>query len=612
MYTKQVRLVNYGPIKDLDISLPFAGSAPKPVVLVGENGSGKSILLSHIVNGLLQARDTVYPDSPEVPEGKVFKIRSPLYISMGTDFYYGRVDYHEDLYISELQLLQEKRFYKHPPHDTSSTGAEDLWQKLQAHETSTLRSNLSLPTGLITQTHLDDLKRVNRIVKNSCLLYLPSNRFEEPAWLNRMNLTHEAQYMNIEHVLGATKRRVITISPLRDNRDWLLDLLYDRPVLEVQPKLGQTTAGKLTPILTHVGRSQRTYEMLTQLLRRITNRTDARLTVGPRNRRLIGIGLGTEPLVHNIFQSSSGECSLMNLFFSIIRDAELSDISYQSVSDIPGVVVVDEIDLHLHAIHQYEILPKLLSMFPKIQFILTSHSPLFVLGMKEHFGEEGFDLYQLPEGMRIMPEAFSEFGNAYSALTATKRYATEIRRTLQRAEHPVLLVEGVTDIRYIEKAAAILGRDNILGSIGIREGGGAPNLLKVWNGLIGSTLDILSYRILLLFDCDRNVNSEEKGRLFKRGIPHIDGNPVKTGIENLFDSTTLKRALRAKPAFIDITHEHQETIRGQSQTVPESWMVNKDEKANLCTWICDNGTAEDFQAFSSVFDILEDALSGAS
>ena len=45
MYVKLVRLANYGPIQKLDIGFPFDEKRPKPVLLFGENGSGKSILL---------------------------------------------------------------------------------------------------------------------------------------------------------------------------------------------------------------------------------------------------------------------------------------------------------------------------------------------------------------------------------------------------------------------------------------------------------------------------------------------------------------------------------------------------------------------------------------
>jgi hypothetical protein len=43
-----------------------------------------------------------------------------------------------------------------------------------------------------------------------------------------------------------------------------------------------------------------------------------------------------------------------------------------------GIVMVDEIDLHLHPKWQMTVLPTLAKALPKIQFIITSHSPLVV------------------------------------------------------------------------------------------------------------------------------------------------------------------------------------------------------------------------------------------
>ena len=43
-----------------------------------------------------------------------------------------------------------------------------------------------------------------------------------------------------------------------------------------------------------------------------------------------------------------------------------------------GIVMVDEVDLHLHPAWQLELLPRLAGALPKIQFIATSHSPLLV------------------------------------------------------------------------------------------------------------------------------------------------------------------------------------------------------------------------------------------
>jgi hypothetical protein len=46
------------------------------------------------------------------------------------------------------------------------------------------------------------------------------------------------------------------------------------------------------------------------------------------------------------------------------------------LTDLSGVVMIDDIDVHLHPKWQREVVPKLAGTFPKLQFIITSHSPL--------------------------------------------------------------------------------------------------------------------------------------------------------------------------------------------------------------------------------------------
>ena len=38
---------------------------------------------------------------------------------------------------------------------------------------------------------------------------------------------------------------------------------------------------------------------------------------------------------------------------------------------------------------------------------------------------------------------------------------------------------------------------------------------------------------------------------------------------------------------------------------------NPKEKTNLCDWICEHATADDFRGFQQVFDIVEDVLAFA-
>ena len=46
----------------------------------------------------------------------------------------------------------------------------------------------------------------------------------------------------------------------------------------------------------------------------------------------------------------------------------------------PGIVLVDEIDLHLHPKWQRVIIDNLTKTFPNVQFVVTTHSPIILLG----------------------------------------------------------------------------------------------------------------------------------------------------------------------------------------------------------------------------------------
>lgn len=120
-------------------------------------------------------------------------------------------------------------------------------------------------------------------------------------------------------------------------------------------------------------------------------------------------------------------------------------------------MVIDEIDLHLHSDLQYKVLPELIKLFPKVQFIITSHSPLFILGMNQCFGEEHIDIIDMPSGERITAERFSEFQNAYSFYSNTELYRDDMKRAIEKIKagnlHQVIIItEGSTDWKHMKAA----------------------------------------------------------------------------------------------------------------------------------------------------------------
>jgi predicted ATP-binding protein involved in virulence len=76
---------------------------------------------------------------------------------------------------------------------------------------------------------------------------------------------------------------------------------------------------------------------------------------------------------------SDGYSAIFNIISELImRMDNKASKSY----DIQGIVLIDEIETHLHIDLQKKILPFLTNFFPKIQFIVTTHSPFVLNSIK--------------------------------------------------------------------------------------------------------------------------------------------------------------------------------------------------------------------------------------
>ncbi|OWK45294.1 AAA family ATPase [Fimbriiglobus ruber] len=81
-----------------------------------------------------------------------------------------------------------------------------------------------------------------------------------------------------------------------------------------------------------------------------------------------------------IYYLSDGYRNMLAMVADIaIRCATLNPaMKKQAIRDTPGVVLIDEIDLHLHPKWQRRVVTDLLAAFPKIQFVATTHSPFII------------------------------------------------------------------------------------------------------------------------------------------------------------------------------------------------------------------------------------------
>src|SRR5690606_16357245 len=83
-------------------------------------------------------------------------------------------------------------------------------------------------------------------------------------------------------------------------------------------------------------------------------------------------------------QLSDGERGSLALVLDLTRRLSQANPGLDDpAANGPGVVLIDEIDLHLHPKWQRDIVGNLPNAFPNLQFIATTHSPQ-VIGEVEH------------------------------------------------------------------------------------------------------------------------------------------------------------------------------------------------------------------------------------
>lgn len=91
---------------------------------------------------------------------------------------------------------------------------------------------------------------------------------------------------------------------------------------------------------------------------------------------------GTETL--DIMQLSDGYKTLLSLVIDLAIRMALANPESNKPLESESVVLIDEIDLHLHPEWQRKVLGDLLRTFPKTQFLLTTHSPFIIESINNH------------------------------------------------------------------------------------------------------------------------------------------------------------------------------------------------------------------------------------
>lgn len=566
MYLEKIIIKNISAIKNLEFTSSFTKEGnPKPIVIVGENGSGKTTLLSNIIDSFYEIGSALFTNVARIENTirKFYKVNGKLNLSYNENKGFTIIKYKSKAMQNPIEYI-----------DYINCNTDDIKEFCSLNLQTTIGK-------IITQFSENNIQRLQDEWRAQAHYYQPANRYEEPFWKNK-NFNHS--FKETEQYKDEYNKELEIITSFEKNYSYIMDIVLDSELYEYE-------------------KDNRLWHIINKILQEI--KQDKTLTFGIGHRNFgnrFGIAKNKERFLSNINQLSLGELTLLNLFINIIRH---TDSSNETINKPEGIVVIDEIDVHLHSDLQSKVLPSLIKLFPKIQFIITTHSPLFVLGMQEEFKDDGFDLLEMPNGTRISAERFSEFQKAYNAFAKTKTFEEDIKENIAKSKLPLVFVEGDYDIRYIKHICKLFQREEILNSITLSDANGYENLNKIWKNK--KVIECFDKKILLLYDCDTEVENKDSNNIFKRIIPPQKDALFDRGIENLFSKETINKIEKEKPQYIDLNQSHKR-IRGE-EIENYTYCVNKDEKGNLCNWICENGTKEDFENFKVILKIIDEFLS---
>ncbi|MCO6476192.1 MAG: AAA family ATPase [Phaeodactylibacter sp.] len=136
----------------------------------------------------------------------------------------------------------------------------------------------------------------------------------------------------------------------------------------------------------------------------------------------------------SISQLSHGEKGVMAMVGDLARRLSIANPELEDPLQGYGVVLIDEIELHLHPAWQRSVIPKLESAFPNIQFIATTHSPQVLSSLEREnvfiledfklvektphtFGRDSNSILEEHFGVKERPEvAAKEFRQLYELI----------------------------------------------------------------------------------------------------------------------------------------------------------------------------------------------------
>lgn len=515
MRLKKALFINRAPFDKLELDFDDSNI----FLLSGINGKGKTTVLSYIVDAFYELAKKGYRNEFEKAPNKYYRVSSGLY----------SLDKHA-FSIVYLRFVTE---------NGKENDYIDIRGSISEEE---YRAAVGLDNPIPFHNFSEDLKKNNNskywknhsekdsreIFSTELMTYFPAYRYEQPYYLN----THykpELVFTKDLGIAGYLENPIEVTSDFPQIANWMMDVVLDSYLYK----------GKSSEMLSCIN-------SIFSLILRSKNKQAVRLGIGQRYEgaeRISVMSAEDGSLMYpSVFLMSSGEMALVAEFIELLKQA---DTLRKPIDDISGIVLIDEVDKHLHIRLQKEILPLLFAKFPNVQFIATSHAPFLSLGLAENNQTIKSTIFDMDRnGFRCEVESNELYQEVYQMMVAENdRFADkykELRSQIESDNKPLIITEGKTDWKHIKAAMKALNITDIDVSFHEYEGTiGDKNLMQMLKDFVCLSS---SRKIIGIFDRDNDSFLKDNPEVRDKDFHSLGANVYAFSIpvvnEDLYGSYT--------------------------------------------------------------------------
>ncbi|OZN48276.1 AAA family ATPase [Gallibacterium anatis] len=544
MYLKNIFIKNMGAIEKFSLveNDLFISGNPKPIILLGKNGTGKTTLLSSIVDALYELSSNCFQDvlPHKGLSRQYFKVSGSRNMRVNTQYSFSYLNF-----AIEEEILE---------YCDKNGDLDNVDMSLETNDL--ISDSLKEGKGKITSSVSQEQENAFKIdFLNNSYCYFPSDRYELPYWINKGVISQLEQFKDIERFSNQLNRDILVRKSLDNIKTWILDVFLDSRADLVFNDDGSASTKMSIGDLNLLRTSIQNIENLISNIVQKNIRLDLNLRGRSQSRiKLIDESSNSE-FIPSLDNLSAGQSTLLGIFGTIIQYSDSADlIKSIHLDEIKGIVIIDEIDLHLHIDLQNKVLPELIKLFPKVQFIITTHSPFFLAGLSETFAQEEYLLVNMPNGDIITDSSrFDEFKNAYDLffdINNNYKYELDMLKSqIRESTKPLIITEGKTDWKHIKSAVRRLAPDLDIEFLEYGED------LKMGDATLKTMAENFKSlpnqrKIICIFDRDNNEILRSYGKaafnnlgnnVFTMCIPKISNDLDKISIEFYYSKKDLSR-----------------------------------------------------------------------